>query len=97
MSPWTLRFHTDPDTGLPHIFEHGVTEEEARQVLAMPGEEFTGRNGSRIALGQTESGRFLQVVFVPDEDQSGAFVVTAYDLMGRALKAYRRRRKKKRR
>jgi hypothetical protein len=28
-----LRFWTDPETGLPHIFNHGVTEEEVRQVL----------------------------------------------------------------
>jgi hypothetical protein len=87
----------DTETGLPHIDEHGVTEEEVREVLARPGEEFAGRNSSRIALGQTASGRYLQVVFVPDDDRSGAYVMTAYELVGRALKAHRRRRRRKRR
>jgi hypothetical protein len=32
-----IRFYIDPETGLPHIFNHGVTEVEARQVLARPG------------------------------------------------------------
>jgi hypothetical protein len=96
MARWALRFHVDAETGLPHIYEHGVTEEEVRQVLARPGEEFAGRNNSRIALGQTTSGRFLQIVYIPDDDRSGAFVVTAYELVGRALTAYRRRRKRKR-
>lgn len=88
-----LRFHRDPETGLSHIYAHGVTEAEARQVLAHPGEEFAGRGKSRIALGQTAAG--LQVVFIPDDDQLGALVVTAYELAGRPLKAYRRRRRRK--
>jgi hypothetical protein len=77
MARWTLRFHVDAETSQPHIYGHGVTEEEVRQVLARPGEEFAGRNNSRIALGQTASGRYLQVVFIPDDDRAGAFVVTA--------------------
>src|ERR1700678_3329817 len=32
-----LRFWADPETGLPHIYNHGVTEEEVQQVLARPG------------------------------------------------------------
>jgi hypothetical protein len=97
MAKWRLRYYFDPETGLPHIYDHGVTEEEVEQVLARPGEEFAGQNHSRIALGQTASGRYLQVVYVPDDDRIGAFVVTAYDLVGKALKAYRRRRKGKQR
>ena len=26
-----IRFYLDPDTGLPHIYGHGVTEEEVEQ------------------------------------------------------------------
>jgi hypothetical protein len=96
MPRWNLRFHVHAETGLPHIYEHGVTEDEVRQVLARPGAEFAGRSNSRIALGQTVAGRYLEVVYVPDDDRSGAFVVTAYPLVGRALKAYRRRRRSKR-
>jgi len=28
-----IRFFKDPETGLPHIYDHGVTEEEVREVL----------------------------------------------------------------
>ena len=96
MSPVDLRFYLDPETGEPHIHEHGVSEEEVYDVLNSPGDEFAGRGDSRIALGQTEHGRYLQVVYVPDPGRRSAFVVTAYDLTGKALAAYRRRRRRKR-
>ena len=91
-----LRFYVDPETGVPHIYEHGVSEDEVYQVLENPADEFGGRGDSRIALGQTETGRYLQVVYVPDAGRRSAFVVTAYDLRGKALAAYRRRRRRKR-
>jgi hypothetical protein len=62
-----LRFWTDPETGMPHIYEHGVNEEEVQQVLNRSGEDFPGRDDSQIRLGQTSAGRYLQVVYVPDE------------------------------
>jgi hypothetical protein len=61
-----LRFWIDPVTSLPHILDHGVTEEEVRQVLSRAGQEFPGRDRSRIRLGQTAAGRYLQVVYVLD-------------------------------
>jgi hypothetical protein len=91
-----LRFYEDPDTGQPHICNHGVTEQEVRQVLARPGEDRPGTDGSRVALGQTAAGRYLRVIYVPEETGSSAFVVTAYDLRGKPLTAYRRRRRRKR-
>ncbi len=48
------------------------------------------------ALGQTRSGRCLRVIYVPDEGLESAFVVTVYELRGNPLKAYRRRRRRKR-
>jgi hypothetical protein len=90
-----LRFWIDPETGLPHIFDHRVTEEEVRQVLRRAGEEFPGRDHSRIRLGQTEAGRYLQVVYVPDTVGDGAFVVTAFDLTPKAKRAFRRRQRRK--
>ncbi|RMH21186.1 MAG: hypothetical protein D6696_06430 [Acidobacteria bacterium] len=48
------------------------------------------------ALGQTAAGRYLQVVYVPDPGRRSLFVITAYDLRGKALTAYRRRRRRKR-
>ena len=55
-----LRFWIDPETGLPHIYDHGVTEQEVRQVLSRPGLNFPGGRGSRIVMGQTSGGRHLK-------------------------------------
>jgi hypothetical protein len=50
---------------------------------------------SRIKLGQTAAGRYLQVIYVPDEDPESLFVITAYELRGKAKTAYRRRQRRK--
>jgi hypothetical protein len=89
------RFYLDPVTSQPHIYDHGVTEEEVREVLRKPGEDRAGLEDSRVAIGQTGAGRYLKVIYSRDEDGEGIFVITAYDLTGNALKAYRRRRKRK--
>ena len=86
----------DPETDQPHIFEHGVTEEEVRQVLSRPGEDRAGTEGSRVAIGQTAAGRYLKVIYSRDRVGAGVFVITAYDLTGKPLKAYRRRQRGKR-
>ncbi|MGA8348207.1 MAG: DUF4258 domain-containing protein [Isosphaeraceae bacterium] len=88
-----VRYYVNPVTGLPHIYDHGVTEAEVERVLNRPGEDGPSSDGSRQALGQSEGGRYLRVVYVPDEDGEGVFVVTAYRLAGRELKAYRRRKR----
>jgi hypothetical protein len=72
-----------------------VNEDEVIEVLDAPGEDRRGREGSRIALGRTASGRYLRVIYVPDPEPNGVFVITAYDLTGRPLAAFRRRRRKK--
>jgi hypothetical protein len=43
-----ILFYEDPDTGLPHIYGHGVTEEEVRQVLGSRGEDLPGTRDSRM-------------------------------------------------
>ncbi|MCI0457674.1 MAG: DUF4258 domain-containing protein [Gemmataceae bacterium] len=90
-----LRFFEDPETGQPHIYRHGVTEDEVREVLTHPGEDRPGADDSRVALGQTDGGRYLRVIYVPDEEGEGIFVVTAYPLQGKPLKAYRRRQRRR--
>ena len=70
-----------------------MEEHEVIDVLDKPGEDRAGWDGSRVALGQTASGRYLKVIYVPEAE--GVFVITAYDLTGKPLLAYRRRRKKK--
>jgi hypothetical protein len=92
-----LRFWNDPETGLPHIYEHGVTEEEVRQVMARPGLNLRSEGNSRSIMGATAAGRYLKVVFVPDPGGDSGFVVTAYELRGIRLKAYRRATRRKKR
>jgi hypothetical protein len=60
-------------------------------------EDRPGTEGSRVAIGQTEAGRYLRVIYVPDPAPESVFVVTAYELKGKPLLAYRRRRRKKER
>jgi hypothetical protein len=90
-----IRFYEDSDTGQPHIYNHGVTEDEVRQVLAHPGEDRPSTDDSRMALGQTRAGRYLRVIYVPDAEGESVFVVTAYELRGKPLKAFRRRRRRR--
>ncbi len=89
------RFYIDPATGRPHIHNHQVSEDEVIEVLDKPGEDRPGREGARIALGHTASGRYLRVIYVPDPEPDSVFVITAYDLTGKPLAAFRRRRRKK--
>ena len=91
-----IRYHRDPDTGLPHIYGHGVTEAEVEQVLHGAGEDLPGSRDSRMKLGQTWAGRYLQVIYVPDDEPDSVFVITAYDLSGKPLKAYKRRYRQRR-
>lgn len=91
-----IRFHIDPETDQPHIYEHGVTEEEVQDVLRRWGDGFHGEKGSRIRFGQTLAGRYLKVVYKLDEERDRVFVITAYDLRGKALQAFRRRQRRKR-
>ncbi|MDA8021125.1 MAG: hypothetical protein MPN21_27120 [Thermoanaerobaculia bacterium] len=91
------RYYIDPDTGQPHIYNHDVGEDEVEDILEHPDDDFQGKKGARIALGQTRDGRCLQVVYSPDPGGQSVFVITAYPLTGKALAAFRRRRRKKKR
>jgi len=90
-----VRFYLDPETSLPHIYEHGVTEEEVEQVLRASGGDVQGSRGSRMKLGRTSAGRYLQVIYSPDEEPGSVFVITAYELTGTAKRASRRRRRRR--
>lgn len=92
-----LRFWNDPETGLPHIYDHGVTEEEVWQVVSRPGLNVAGKRNTRTIMGPTAAGRHLKVVFVPDVCGASGFVVTAYELRGKKLRAYQRAKRRKRR
>ena len=72
-----------------------MDEQEVADALGAPGEDRPGREGSRVAIGKTRDGRYLRVVYIPDPQPAGVFVLTAYELQGKPLSAYRRRRRKK--
>jgi hypothetical protein len=72
-----IRFYLDPDTGLPHIYGHGVTEDDVERVLRRPGEDGPSSGGSRQAVGQAEGGRYLRVNSIPDEVGDSVFVVNS--------------------
>jgi hypothetical protein len=90
-----IRFYIDPETGLPHLYGHEVTEAEVEDVLLQPLEDRVGAEGARIAVGCTSSGRYIRVVYVPDPTPNSVFVITAYTLGAKAKRALRRRRKRK--
>ena len=90
-----VRYYIDRETGQPHIYDHNVDESEVEEVLAYPLEDGANRDGSRVAIGRTFGGRLLKVVYSPDEDKLGIFVITAYDLRGKPLAAFRRRQRRR--
>jgi hypothetical protein len=92
-----IRFYRDHDTGEPHVLNHGVTEAEVIQIMTRPGEDLPAADGARMALGRTTAGRYLRVIYVPDPEPDSVFVVTAYELRGKPLTAYRRRQRRRRR
>jgi len=57
-----VQYYLDPETGLPHIYKHGVTEEEVEEVLANADEDRPGRDDLREASGRTAAGRPLLVI-----------------------------------
>jgi hypothetical protein len=90
-----IRYFIDPATRLPHIYEHGVSEREVEDILSKPLQDIRGRDNSRIAVGLTEAGRYLRVIYVPDVAPDSLFVVSAYELGPKAKRAVRRKRRKK--
>jgi hypothetical protein len=91
-----LRFFIDPATGEPHIYGHDVSDQEVEDLLTRPMEDRPGEDGARIAVGQTQDGRYLRVIYVPDPHPGSIFVITAYELGPKAQRALRRRRRRKR-
>jgi hypothetical protein len=90
-----VRYYIDLHTGSPHIYNHGVSEAEVEAVFDRPAEDRPGQNGARVAIGQTEAGRYLRVIYVRDPEPDSVFVITAYELAGKPLTAFRRRQKRR--
>ncbi len=90
-----IRYLFDRETGEPHIYNHGVGEDEVEEVLSRPSEDLPARQGARSIIGRTDGGRIIRIICVRDPSPGSIFVVTAYELTGRQLAAFKRRRRKR--
>ena len=89
-------FYIDPATESPHICNHQVNEDEVIDVLERPGEDRAGSRGFQNCLGPDGLRPILRIVYIPDPEPGSVFVITAYEMIGKPLAAYRKRRRKKR-
>jgi hypothetical protein len=90
-----FRFYVDPATDLPHINSHSVDEEEVEEAFFSRGEDRQGQEGGRVAIGRTSAGRYLRIIYSRDLEPDSVFVITAYELRGKPLAAYLRRRRRR--
>jgi hypothetical protein len=90
-----VHFYINRATGEPHVEDHGVEAWEAIDVLKNADMDYNGRNGTRVAVGQTQNGRFLRVIYRRLEGDDSRLVITAYDLPPKAKIALRRFRRRK--
>jgi uncharacterized DUF497 family protein len=70
----------DPLGNVAHVEEHGITKDEAEEVLGYPlSKTASSLSGRPIAFGITSSGKTIAVVYEPiDEDT--AYPITAYEV-----------------
>lgn len=90
-----IRYYIEPATGAPHIYNHNVSETEVEEVMVRPDEDRPGNEGSRVVIGKTSGGRYLRVIYVTDPEPESVFIITAYELRGKPLIAFRRRYRKR--
>ncbi|MGH7492293.1 MAG: hypothetical protein ACREOO_07850 [bacterium] len=90
-----ILFLVNPATGMPHIYDHGVDEDEVMEILRNFIDDRPARNNARSASGQTRAGRYLRVIYRRDAEPGSKFVITAYDLQGKALHALKRFKRRK--
>jgi uncharacterized DUF497 family protein len=83
------------DWNRDHIAEHGVDWKEAEMVVQQATHPFPRQIGEEklLVLGQGRGGRFLQVIYVLDPDDT-VFVIHARPMNEREKKHYRRRKRR---
>ena len=70
----------DPDGNVQHCLQHGVTKEEAEEVLQDPTDtDDSDSSGFPVAFGDTSTGRHLIVVY-EEVVADTAYPITAYDV-----------------
>lgn len=82
------------DWNIEHIGKHGVDPDEAEQVVIQATNPYPLRreDDKWLVWGRGRGGRFLQVVFVLDADET-VFVIHARPLTDAEKRRYRRRQK----
>lgn len=90
-----IRFYIDPETGEPHIYDHGIDEDEVADVLDDAIYDIKSEGTSRSAIGQTRAGCYVLVIYTRDPEPNSVFVITARELRGTELKAFKRIRRRK--
>ena len=78
-----------------HIARHGVVPEEAESIVRAARSPFPRKveEDKWLVWGRGQGGRFLQVIFVLDEDRT-AYVIHARPLDNREKRRFRRRQKR---
>jgi len=70
----------DPDGNVVHLADHGISKEEAEDVLRNPILERTSRSSGRPeVVGRTTTGRLIVVVY-EQIDEVTVLPVTAFDI-----------------
>jgi uncharacterized DUF497 family protein len=86
-----MRFRWN-DWNIEHIGKHGVWPREAEYVVENARRPYPKEIDDRkwLVIGQTSSGRFLQVIFLLEPEKT-TFVVHSRELTDKEKRRYRRR------
>lgn len=85
----SYRFWWD-DANIDHIADHGIEPYEAESALIYAHHIRKAGRGKYVAYGQTETGRYLLVVYAPKDNQR-VRVVTARDMTATEKRRFRMR------
>ncbi len=83
------------DWNLDHATIHGISPDEAESVVRSAKRPYPEKTGDNkwIVRGQGSSGRYIQVVFIYDDDAVTVYIIHARPLNDKEKRLYRRRSK----
>jgi len=83
------------ESNVEHIARHGVAREEAESVVRIARDPFPRKieEDKWLVWGRGRGGRFLQVIYVLDEDQT-IYIIHARPLDDREKRRFRRNQKR---
>ena len=88
-------FFIDAEAGDFHFAKHGISADDVLDALENAEIVQRGRDDTYEAYGQTRNGLWLEVIYV-ERGPMTLRIITAYTLAPKALRALRRRLRKKR-